>query len=190
MVEGCAPLSPASNAAMVLLPTPDSCARPYWEKPRSSLSSRSLSGFLDAVLIFILSPIRGGRTFFSPRALRFHFASPYGARLPIWPHGRAKSCENDEKLCCLRSYSSSIWASVGVVLVSTSPKSHEAPPIRSTRDCAKKPWRCPNRGLTRPLRATVGTFWPPNTGRIHARSSARTPFRTVSSASTLAIHAA
>jgi hypothetical protein len=46
---------PASSAAMVLLPTPDSWARLYWEKPRSSLSSRSLSGFLDAVLIFICS---------------------------------------------------------------------------------------------------------------------------------------
>jgi hypothetical protein len=41
---------------MVLLPTPHRWARPYWEKPRSSLSSRSLSGFLEAVLIFIFSP--------------------------------------------------------------------------------------------------------------------------------------
>jgi hypothetical protein len=47
---------------------------PYWEKPRSSLSSRSLSGFLDAVLIFIPSPILGRRKFFASRAPRSSFA--------------------------------------------------------------------------------------------------------------------
>lgn len=41
----------------MLLPTPDSSARLCWEKPRSSLSSRSLSGLLDALLVFIRSPM-------------------------------------------------------------------------------------------------------------------------------------
>src|SRR5215218_888277 len=57
IVEGWAPLCAVSSAAMVLLPTPDSWARPYWEKPCSSLSSRSLlSAFLlEDVLIYSLS---------------------------------------------------------------------------------------------------------------------------------------
>jgi hypothetical protein len=40
--------------------TPDCWARLYWEKPRSSLSWRSMSGFLEAVLILFPSPIAVG----------------------------------------------------------------------------------------------------------------------------------
>jgi hypothetical protein len=97
---------PASSAAMVLLPTPDSWARLYWEKPRSSLSSRSLSGFLDAVLIFICSRSILGAERSRHLALRdFHSLLPaaldhrYGSTVEPYP----------EKTLRIRAAYISIW---------------------------------------------------------------------------------